>query len=68
MRNLWFDEFAPRLPRALLNQSAHLFVQLEPVLFEVLVKVLRAKHLRDLDQLVAVVVAHEEGLFAEDLV
>lgn len=37
------------------------------ILLEVLVKTVSAKHLRDFDQLVAVAVAHEEGLLLEDL-
>jgi hypothetical protein len=37
------------------------------VLLQVLVEVVRAQHLRDLHQLVAIAISHEEGFLLEDL-
>lgn len=54
--------------RVVLAEELHeLVVELEMVLLEVLVQQIRAQHLRDLDQLIPVAVAHEERLLLEDL-
>lgn len=43
-----------------------LLIQLNLILVEIVEQVLRAKHLCNLDELVRIAVAVEEGLFAED--
>lgn len=51
----------------LAQQFQEFLIELEVILLEVLVKIVSAEHLRDLDELVAVAVAHEEGLLLENL-
>lgn len=60
------DKAVPRLLLEASQDVVILLVQFDLVLVEVVKEVIRAKNLCDLNQLIRVTVAVEEGLFAED--
>lgn len=62
-----FDEFGPRFCRVFSYHFVVIIVEFEVVFFEVLEKSLSSQDLADLDQLVSITVAHEEGLLFENL-
>ena len=63
---LGVDELVPRLLGVLSEDVVVVRVQCHVVLVYVRVQLIRAQHLRDLNQLVIVVLALEERLFLKD--
>ena len=61
------DETAPRLALVSSQDIVVLWVQIDVVLFQVGIQLIRSKHLADLDQLVVVVMTVEERFLSEDL-
>lgn len=63
---LRIDEGVPILPRKSPQDVIILRIEFDIVTIEIFKQVICAQHFRDLNQLVRIAVAMEEGLFAED--
>ena len=61
------DELVPWFPHMLFQDAVKVWVEVDRILLQVRVQVVRPHHLRNPDQLVEVIRALEERLLAEDL-